>query len=124
LAVCALAGPVAEWRRSKTSLVDVLLGGDRSDIERAIADLEKSRFSYRDAERLAKSVVAELWAPVEAIAAALIDQGCVDYRTARALFERSAPPASDWLPDRREPEIGGDVRLHPFLAEKARQFRL
>ncbi|MBV9826123.1 MAG: hypothetical protein JO001_10680 [Alphaproteobacteria bacterium] len=81
IAVSCLAGPIAEARYTKRSLISCPLGRGSSDFENAQAALCESRFTYADAERQAHELVTESWQAIEATASALIVCGTVGQGT-------------------------------------------
>jgi hypothetical protein len=77
VAIVALAGPIAEARATKTSLLAVLWSGGSHDMAAARAALEDSRFTYSYAEREARRLVNRHWPAIQAVALALVEHGRV-----------------------------------------------
>jgi hypothetical protein len=72
IAIAALAGPIADARARKRSIIGEYLGGGCTDFENAKAALVDSRFDFAYAERQAQQLVRRHWAAITAVAAALV----------------------------------------------------
>jgi hypothetical protein len=113
-AICALAGPVAEVRYTRQSLVNLLFDAGHNDLRHVVSELAKNQAAYYMALRFARRLVRKHWDIVVCLALALVACGRLDYATAVRLAEDIPPTLRHELCRLRlslEPPKPGRTRL-------------